>query len=389
MGVVLGTLCFITHDGGTSAVGIPFGADFAGFYVAAQILDSYPADRLYDRDLHQALYHQLLPRLPGEEALPYVHPPFVAGILRVLSQFPYHAAVLLWMAISLGLYIQGMILILRTTPSLKPYRFLIIPLALAFEPFLFECLLGGQLSAVGFLSFAWCWSFLHQGRHFSAGMALGLCFYKPTLLLLLIPMLLAGRQWRILAGMTVTGLGYVLLSILLVGWECTLGYVPVLFRFQQQSHLSGELVVRLWKYVDIFHFWKLLSGSTSGSATYFGILLLGAGLILAGTCWWKSNKQPPGRLWVSTLFLVPVLNLYFGIYDSILVVQAVMIQYGFQMRENEGRFLVSRSDYLPLLLFLTPWFTQPLAQFTGIQVYTLVLIACSFACYTRWPFRHR
>ncbi|HMP16395.1 MAG TPA: hypothetical protein PKD72_05190, partial [Gemmatales bacterium] len=36
MGVVLGTLCFITHDGGTSAVGIPFGADFAGFYVSAQ-----------------------------------------------------------------------------------------------------------------------------------------------------------------------------------------------------------------------------------------------------------------------------------------------------------------------------------------------------------------
>jgi hypothetical protein len=99
------------------------------------------------------------------------------------------------------------------------HRWLVVLLAVSFEPFLFECWIGGQLSAVAFFSYALCYYFLKKDKPLLAGVVLGICFYKPTLLLLMVPMLLAGRQWLMLAGMTLTGLFYLTLSLLMVGWE--------------------------------------------------------------------------------------------------------------------------------------------------------------------------
>jgi hypothetical protein len=367
VGIVLGVLCFTTHDQGTSKVGIPWGADFAGFYVAAQILDEQPSDRLYDRDLHQQLYHRLLPKLPKEDALPYVHPPFVAGALRALTKLPYDIAVMVWMLITLVLYVSGLLLVLRTTPELQPHRLLVILLAISFEPFLFECLLGGQLSAVGFFSFALCWYNLAQRKLTLAGMALGLCFYKPTLLLLMLPMLLVGRQWRMLVGMTITGMVYLAFCLLFVGWDCTFSYVNVLLNFQEQSTSASSFAIRLWKYVDIHHFWQMLVGLVFGKQAYIGLLLYSLLLALMGLQWWRLCGLPDNRLWASTLFLVPVANLYFGIYDTILAVQASILWTASLPRDTQ------RWRYTLVGLFVIPWFTQPLAQSLGFQLITIWL----------------
>src|SRR5688572_26047244 len=53
-----------TLHGGRAIFGTP---DYAGFYVAATILNHYPSDRLYDQELQDTLYHTLLPgTVPGE-----------------------------------------------------------------------------------------------------------------------------------------------------------------------------------------------------------------------------------------------------------------------------------------------------------------------------------
>src|SRR5437763_12599852 len=98
-------------------------------------------------------------------------------------------------------------LTLNTLPSLPSAdRSLILLLALAFEPFIMECWLGGQLSAFGFFCVALALRLDLAGRPFRSGLVLGLCFYKPTLLVLLLPMLVVGRRFRTLAGMAATGL---------------------------------------------------------------------------------------------------------------------------------------------------------------------------------------
>lgn len=378
MGIVLAVICSTTSDQGTSAVGIPWGADFAGFYVAAQILDQGDAAHLYDRDLHAQLYHRLLPKLPKDEIIPYVHPPFVAGTLRLLTRFPYDFAVALWMLFTLLLYIAGTLIMLQVCPELdRHHRWLVVLLAVSFEPFLFECWLGGQLSAVGTFSFALCYYFLKKDRPLLAGVALGLCFYKPTLLLLMIPMLLAGRQWLMLTGMTLTGLLYLAFSLLMAGWECTLGYIDVLLAFRQQSSGAEQFVIREWKYVDVNHFWQMLTGHTIGKQAVLGVISLAILTPLVGWFWWRDRGLPTDRLWAATLLMVPVVNLYFGIYDTVLVVQAAIIITTLVMRENNGRLSGSPWVYGLLALALVPWFTQPVAKSVGVQWLTLVLLGLS------------
>ncbi len=382
VGIVLGVLCFTTADQGTSQVGIPWGADFAGFYVAAQILDAHPPERLYDRKLHNELYHRLLPKLPKEDAIPYVHPPFVAGSLRLLTKLPYDVAVLIWMAVTLVLYSGGVLLVQSTCAELNAkHRWLVLLLALSFEPFLFECLLGGQLSAVGFFSFTLCYYYLKQGKPLYAGLALGLCFYKPTLLILMLPMLLIGRQWLMLAGMTLTGVAYLSLSLLMVGWDCTFSYANVLLNFRQQSSGAEEFAIRLWKYVDINHFWLMLLGTHIGKLAPWGIISLVVMIPVVGVFWWRSRGVPSDRLWAATVFLVPVVNLYFGIYDAIIVVQAAIIMTAMTMRMNNGKILGTRWEYVLLALALIPWFTQPLAKGVGVQLFTIVLMFAAYWCY--------
>lgn len=107
VGGVLLCVSFATSDHGQTSFGQPLGNDFAGFFVAAQILDRGQADQLYDRALHDQLYHELRPKLDPHDSIPYVHPPFVAGVLRPLTWHSYEVAVALWLVISLSLFIAG------------------------------------------------------------------------------------------------------------------------------------------------------------------------------------------------------------------------------------------------------------------------------------------
>src|SRR5688500_5782998 len=69
VGLVLLTVSFVTSDRGRTLFGPPLGADFAGFYAAAQILERGEPARLYDRALHDELYHALLPNLAENQTI--------------------------------------------------------------------------------------------------------------------------------------------------------------------------------------------------------------------------------------------------------------------------------------------------------------------------------
>src|SRR5262249_46324934 len=133
----------------------PLGEDFAGFYYAARILNDDSADLLYDFDFQNEKYHQLLPRLELKATLPYVHPPFVAYAFQPLAMLPYPWAFAIWLVICAALYLAGLLLLWKACPNLAAGdRWTPLLLALAFEPFIMECWLGGQLSAFGFFLFS-------------------------------------------------------------------------------------------------------------------------------------------------------------------------------------------------------------------------------------------
>src|SRR5712692_7178549 len=130
----------ISGDRSHTIFGPPLGADFAGFYTAGIILNHYPAVRLYDWQLHDQLYHELLPGKSQDEELPFVHPPFVALPFRLLALFPYEWSFALWLLISAGLYLAGLAVLARSLSALPSRCWAVaVLLALSFEPFLMEC----------------------------------------------------------------------------------------------------------------------------------------------------------------------------------------------------------------------------------------------------------
>lgn len=371
---------FATSDRGRTKFGTPLGNDFAGFYVAAQILDRGQESKLYDRELHDQLYHALLPNLDPNDSIPYVHPPFVAGVLRPLTHLPYEAAVAVWLAISAGLFGSGMWFLIRSLRNLpREQTSLILLMALSFEPFLMECWLGGQLSAIGFFSYAVAWLLLSRNRPVAAGMALGLSFYKPTLLLLTLPLLAIGRCGRILLGMTVTGVLLAGLSVAIVGWDVSIGYLDVLLSFRKSTSGDGLQIV-VWKYVDLNNVLRLLCGGKSQfQTTAFAALFLVTFAALARRWWrWPAHDANQRQwLWAATLAWLPILNLYVGIYDSIFVLQSLLIAADLVLREQRTDSPLSDSglSYCALSIGGSAWFSQSLARVSGLQLYSITLIA--------------
>ena len=379
--VVVGvSICamFATSKRGRTVFGPTLGADFAGFFVAAQILEHGDTTKLYDRDLHFRLYHELLPNLAANDAIPYVHPPFVAEALRPLTRVPYEFAVAIWLAISALLYGSAVWMLTRSLTGIpREYRSLILMLALTFAPFIFECWLGGQLSAVGFFSFALAWLALNRERPVAAGMALGLCFYKPTLLLLVVPMLVVGRRWKILAGMTITGISLVAVSVASVGWDTSVGYLDVLVQFRAAVATAGG-GLRTWKYIDLYTMARSLFGTGFPVALVAFVCLSALPVAWLARAWWRWPSMEARQrqwLWAATLAWSPVVNVYVGVYDSILVVQSALLAADLLFREHrsETPLLTSGLAYVALAIAASAWVSQYIARVSGVQVYTLAL----------------
>jgi hypothetical protein len=383
MGLALLTVSFATADRGQTIFGPALGADYAEFYSAGTLLNTAPPARLYDFALQDAIHHAVLPNDRGH--LPFCYPPFVALVFRPLARLPYAWSFGVWLLLSGGLYLAGLVLTLRTLRFLPGAdRRAAFWLALSFEPFLMECWMGGQLSALGFFCLALAYYWLETCRPTAAGVALGFCLYKPTLLVLLLPLLVLARHWRVLAGFTLAGVGLAGASLAVAGRQGCLDYTRVLLAFTRTTSSTEGAVFLAWKYVDLNSFFRLLLGGPSPVAWALMLLILPVPLGALVVAWWRVGRSSSAYrrvVWASTLTWTLVANLYVPVYDSVLVVLAVLLTADVLSQPGNGSEPI-RSPTFPvflLLLYLGPWVSQHVARVTGLQPYSLILLA--FAVY--------
>ena len=419
-----------TWDGTRTVFGPALGADFTGFYVAGTILNGESPERLYDLELQSQLYHQLLPGTPAEERLPYVYPPFFTLLFRPLAVLPYVASYLVWLAMSVALFLGGFWLIVQDTPLLNGRdRVTALLLCLSFQPLVIECWLGGQTSVFGlfWLTLAlWC---DRRGRALACGLALSVCLYKPTLLLLLLPMLAIAGRWRHLLGFAVGAASWLGLSLLVVGWQTCVEYGLLLMQLTKDT--SGEsTALRSWKYVDLMSFIRLITGEFSLAGKVVLLVVAVAVLARLALAWRRivaasdlasvgcvessehtvvadsnfsrcvpktprtllaltdpdrtdsfvaRNQAATWQVWASTITWTLVLNLYVGIYDSVLVLPGLLLTADVLRSSTHsisGPFPRGFQRVL-ILVSLTPWVSQSLAMSLGFQPFTLVLAAAA------------
>ena len=366
-----------TSNGGSNIYGSDAGGDYSNFYVAGTILNGHPPDRLYDFELQSRLQHDFQPA--GHE-LAFLNPPFLAVLFRPLAILPYTASYLAWIVVSTALYIAGFVLIRKTLHAVPPGATTIwLLLALSFAPFLFECAIGGNLSALGFFAISLALYFERLGRHPASGMALALCLYRPTLLILVLPMLVIARRFRTLSGLVAGGLLLAGASLVAVGWQTCVDYLQILFRVSRATSGSEEFF-RTWKYVDLLSFFRLLAGRPTQLTWICILVAVLASIPFLVKAWCNLDRHGEARaglVWAGTLTWTTVFNLHLGIYDTIIVVPAMMLTADALYRNSPdtARALTTPFRWLVALLYFAPWISQHVARLLGFQAFTLILAA--------------
>jgi hypothetical protein len=374
--VLLAASC-LTSRGGAVSLGGQAGGDYITFHVAGTILREHAPERLYDFRLQYAIYHSILPGVPAERALPYVNPPFFALPFVPLSHLPYVASYLAWLAAGAALSIAALVALGRTLRATPGQDFLpAILLALSFEPFIIEAWIGGNSSAVALFSVSLSLALERSGRQVASGAALGICLYKPTLLVIIVPLLLVARRFRTLAGLAGMGLLLAGVSVATVGWSACLEYAGAL-RELAGAAAGEEEFFRTWKYVDLLSFLRLLLGSPTALTHTIAASIAIPGIAILAAAWWRLDRSTPearSLLWAAALTATLILNPHVGIYDTVLVIPGLLLTADV-LRGRTGGRLTPGFKAILVLVCLTPFITGHLARLVGFQAFTPVLAA--------------
>jgi hypothetical protein len=363
--LLLVAVSFATQHGGITPFGPELGGDYPAFYVAGRILNSTP-ERLHDMALQEKLYRQVIPDAPPGQFLLYPSAPFLAILFRPLALLPYTWSYLAWLVISASLALAGFWLLCKAIPSLAGDDWLTAMLAaFSFTPFLFEGWVSGQTCAVVIFCVAAAVYLRQQGREFSAGMVLAILAFKPTLMLLLLPMLVVTRSFRVLFGVAASGLVLLALSVWAVGCDGCLGFLRFLARYAEAERVAPEILKASWKYVDLRSAaYPIFLHPSLWSSVVLAVSVAAAAILLWRT--WRHSTD--WRLaWASALIWTPVLSPHCAIYDSVLLIPAVFL--AAPAEKSSDWFLP-----LVMLVYLTAWCSQPIAAMTGFQPLSAAIV---------------
>ncbi len=277
IGLILGYALYIP---GRTMPGFPTGGpgDFIIYYTGACIIRDGNGGRLYDLDVQSQVQQALLIQHGWKYQgglLPYVNPPFFAGLLVPLSFVPLAYAFHIWNL----LCILMLLFCIRTFlpgPAVSHALLVRVVMALSFFP-VFEALWQGQSSFVVLLALTLCYRSLRKHADGEAGFALALGLLKPQLIVVPAATFLFLRRWRTVTAFGLAGIVLVLLSWIFVGTD---GLV---------SYLKLSSVMLNWEGVRGMH--PTLMPNLRG--TVYRLME-----------WFGFRIGPKGTAWVSTAILV-------------------------------------------------------------------------------------
>ncbi len=188
----------------------PLGSDFSEIFTAGREVDQGHPGEPY----HVAAFRSDQEHIFGPSADFYVwlYPPYFLALAAVFGRLPYLAALALWQATTLLLYLAAVL------AALRPQRLPLGPVLIAVLAFpaVFTNLLHGQN---GFLTAALLGGGLAllERRPLLAGLCFALLAYKPQFAVLLVPALVAGGYWRAAGAAAVAFAAMTLTTLALFG----------------------------------------------------------------------------------------------------------------------------------------------------------------------------
>jgi hypothetical protein len=200
--------------------------DFFAFYSAATLVHDGHPQALYDSGTLTALQRQLYPHPVGYAGyMPFINPPAAAAFLSPLATLAESTARLVWLLISIGLAV-ACALVLTAGRDIR-IRLLALLVVLATFP-AYQTFTEGQWSFVLLLGCLGALVAARRGHETLAGVALGVLWLKPPLLVLVLIWLLLARHWRVAAGMIGAVIAVTAVALPWTGIQSNLNYARYL-----------------------------------------------------------------------------------------------------------------------------------------------------------------
>lgn len=306
----------------TSPPVIDDGRDLLAFVTAGRIAEDvrFGSGAVYDPEINRRVQEELTGRtIPPGTGLPFIHPPYLLPVQRVLAPLDYAEFWLRWSAIMACLFLAGLLFLDSTFGGAgvsAPLRLMFGAAGVAFSPVVISLVQGQDTGLLYFAVAAWLAAFAAR-RDFLAGLALSLATIRPHIALVLaIPFLFARR--RVLAGFA-TG------SVMLLGWFL-LQVGPG--GLQEYVHVSLGLAggkesgVELPNWVSLV---GILDRRLPDSASWFGPVLgwgIWAGMVIGLCALWRRRARTGGPLLLDlgiAVFLSVALAPHMNFHDMALL----------------------------------------------------------------------
>ena len=196
-------------------------------------------------------------------------------------------------------------------------------------------------------------------------------------------MLVCTRRWKALGGLAAGGLLFVALTGAVAGWSLLGDYLAVGRRFSR-LYMQNTDVLRVWKYVDLRSAALLLTGKPGVALAFLLVATCAVApfLILFWRCDRRAVADDRRLAWATAIIWTLLLNVYVPFYDCTLLVLGMLL-----LTQALGGASLLRRDpllqWLVLLMYVGAWFTQAIAQVSGLQLYTVLLLTLGVYSMTR------
>jgi hypothetical protein len=245
------------------------------------------------------------PALAYGNTAPFLYAPAFLLLLLPFAALAFPLAMALWSTVTLGLYA----VVARGFAPRSHW------LTVAFAPVYVIAAIGQNGFVTGAL-FLGGLALLHREKKFAAGLVLGCLILKPQLALMLPVAMLAGREWRVIAGAIVSALAVLLVGAIAFGPAASVAWLSHMPLFMQIAR--GGVVS--WSKLDSIYAASRQAGLSEQVAFIIhGTVALVAAVLVARL--WSSDAKPMAKaavLGTATMLASP----YIYLYDALVLIPA-------------------------------------------------------------------
>jgi hypothetical protein len=332
------------------------GGDFLQFFILGTLAGRGEFGSLYDVEILHRVQLAVLPDSTTDFYLtPY--PPHAGLLFAPLSQLSYLSALAIWAVFICLAYGLAVWSAWRRCAWLPREPFLVILAAVAFLPF-WQLLMHGQVTVVPMLAFAAAWLALERDRRFLAGACLGLIALKPQLALAVAVVVLARREWAMLAGGATTVAAHVLGVAAIMGFGVWGDYLDFVRRVPSVIHM---LQPKPYQMHSLRGFFDLLLPRWAVEVSW----LLTSALVLAALVRvWRPGVSLNLRI-AMLIIATALVSPHLFVYDCALLAPALLVACDWALSRPVGE--VHRRLVLAGIYFLFAAYLVPIARIVPVQ----------------------